>query len=234
MSDRFRRNVWISTAVHVTIVFAVVLYSLILSCSLRKPKPLEDITIVDLNSVVVDEPPLTPVEEITPPEPAKPPPPKPEPAPIPEPVKKKKKKIEVSKKKVKRAQDEKPPPKPKLKESDIKKMLDEAKITRGSKSPPTDFPFAWYYALVREKMYSAWEQPSGLSASGLRALVSIRVHKDGSITQKKLVHSSGHAQMDESVMKAVRSVSKLKALPPQFGGSYKDITVEFELTGMQL
>ena len=79
-------------------------------------------------------------------------------------------------------------------------------------------------------MREAWEQPGGLSSAGLVPQVRIRVQRDGTITSRELSRKTGNSILDSSVMKAVNSVSRLKPLPPDVPGSYKDITIDFELT----
>ena len=107
-------------------------------------------------------------------------------------------------------------------------------LSAGPSAPARDeFPFGWYFSLVKQTMYEAWVQPSGLSASsGLTVQVLIRVERDGTITRRQMVKPSGHPLMDESVMRAVESVRKLRPLPEQYRGAYRDITIEFELTGV--
>lgn len=226
MNNRFRRYLFLSTATHVGIVVFLILASLIVHVR-RKKKPHEITTMIDLSYAVPALPDLQPVEKIDIPEPPVPEPPKD----IPEPPKEKKK-IEKSKKKIKRKEERPKPKESRMTEEEIKKLL--ASGLKPSNTPHQGgeaFPFSWYLALVRQKMYEAWDQPSELAGAGLVTVVSIRVQRDGSITGRELVRSSGNTVVDDSVMKAVRSVSRLKELPAGFGGAYKDITIEFELTG---
>ena len=91
-------------------------------------------------------------------------------------------------------------------------------------------PFAWYYALVRQIMYDAWEQPGSLSAAaGFSADVEIVVQRDGTITARRMQRPSGNALLDASVMKAVNAVSKLRPLPSSFIGGAHTIVITFEL-----
>ncbi len=92
-------------------------------------------------------------------------------------------------------------------------------------------PLGWYYSMVRATLYEAWQQPSALAGNrGLTTRVLIRVGRDGRVLRRSLDRSSGNPQMDASALKAVESVAQLPALPPGFGGDYKDITVDFALT----
>ncbi len=94
----------------------------------------------------------------------------------------------------------------------------------------SDSPVAWYYAMVKQIMYEAWQQPSGLANAGNPiASVTIRVKRDGTIADWQLVRPSGNKLMDDSVKRAVQAVKRLKPLPPQFIGPSQDITIQFEL-----
>ena len=230
-SDRFKRIFYKSLAVHVGVILGVFIWPMI-SRLVFRPKP-KDIVFIDLVAGM-PEVPTVPVEETKTPEPQKEPEAKPEPEPkedIPEPTKKRK--IEVSKKKIKRQQPAPQKNTPKLSKEEIRKLLAAGAKPGNSLSGASDFPFAWYYALVRQTMYEAWNQPSGLSASaGLTADVTIRVLQNGTVTKREMTRPSGNKLMDDSVMAAVESVRSLRPLPPGFGGEYKDITIQFELSGM--
>ncbi|MCX6996767.1 MAG: energy transducer TonB [Kiritimatiellaeota bacterium] len=98
-----------------------------------------------------------------------------------------------------------------------------------------DSPGAWYYAMVRQVMYDAWEVPGSLAAqTGLSAEVMIRVLRDGTITERKMTRPAGNAVWDESVNKAVNSVRRLRPLPPEFIGANRDILILFEPTSAML
>ncbi|MBU4199400.1 MAG: TonB family protein [Verrucomicrobia bacterium] len=132
----------------------------------------------------------------------------------------------------------------KLSQSEIQKLLGSVvkDIGSGSRSAVagtygtgsgggTYDPLGWYYSMVRVTMYEAWQQPSSLAGKkGLISRILIRVQRDGRISQRSLIQPSGNALMDSSVMTAVESVQRLQELPPGFGGSYKEITIDFELT----
>jgi TonB family protein len=140
-------------------------------------------------------------------------------------------KIQISTKKIKRPQGG-TVQKSNLSADEIRRLLAAgARISDHTSIPMGDLWEAGYYNHVHEMMYRVWNQPTSLSASiGMNAEVLIRVQRDGTITSREMIRSSGNAIMDESVMKAVQSVSKLKPLPVQCPGSSKDIRILFELT----
>jgi len=224
-----KHNFWISAVVHGGILMLLILVPLIMNCRTKKEEPHEIITYFDISApITAPDIPVAPVVEEAPPPPVK--------KDIPEPPKKKKKKkkkIEVSKERVKREPEKKKKPdKPKLSEEEIRKLLKMgAKPSHSSTARSDDLP-GWYYALVRETMYQAWAQPGGLAVTpGQVARVKIRVERNGRITSRKLVSSSGVKVIDDSAMAAVQKVTSLKALPASFRGKNKDITIDFELTG---
>jgi len=226
MDDRFRRSLKASTVGHIVFLFVIILVPLVMNWRIRK-KDKEFIQFIDLTVAMPQVPDIKEVDEIKRPEAPKPPEPKPVSKDIPEPPKKKKK-IEVSKKKIKRSE----PAQPSLSKEEIKKLLAAgAKISDRTSVPAGNVAGAWYYALVRQAMYDAWNQPGSLSASaGLVTEVEIRVERNGTVTRRRMTRSSGNPLMDDSVMEAANSVTQLKPLPPEFGGKAKDIVIQFELT----
>ena len=133
-----------------------------------------------------------------------------------------------------------------LSESELKKMLSAGLPGTVSSAPGPGAgpgsggggvysPFASYYNQIRAAMYEAWQQPSSLTGrKGMIVTVEIRVQRDGRITSKKIISSSGNTQMDDSVARALEAVTRLPELPAGMGGFYKDIIIDFELTDMAL
>lgn len=221
MSDRFRHYLKLSAGWHAAIIFLILVVPLVLNWRFRHRKK-EMIQFIDL-SVAMPEIPAAALEAVKQPE-LKPEPEPPKDIPDPE---SSKPKIQRSTKKITR-----PKPKtPQLTPEEIRKLLAAgAKISDKASYPTGEFPTAWYYALVRQTMYDAWNQPSGSAVPpGLVTEVTLRVQRDGTITSRQITGPSGNAVMDESVRRAVHAVSRLRALPPEFSGPYRDIVIEFEL-----
>ena len=227
MNDQtFKRTLVVSTSVHVVLVLLLILVPLISRLLHPRKKP-EMITFIDLQALPPPPPPPSPPTPPKPDEPKPTPiPEKPADKPRPEPPK-----IKVNTNKIVRRVDQPPKPapnQPKLTQEQIRKLL-EANIKFSPAGAPTSANFSdlqLYYATVRDVMYGAWNQPS-TAALGLRAEVTIRVQKNGAISSRKLTRSSGSSQMDNSVMTAVNSVARLRALPAEVRDPHLDITVEF-------
>jgi len=158
-------------------------------------------------------------------------------------------KIEISTNLVVRRATPSVPARPKMSKSDIEKMLGGAlkpsPSVMGSGGGSGggfrggvlggrgggDSAYGWYYTLVREAMYDAWQQPGALAGKrGLMTQVQIRVKRDGTIMDRKMIKPAGNPLMDSSVMNAVETVKRIRELPDGLGGDYKDIIIDFELT----
>jgi protein TonB len=255
MSRYFKKSFTASAVVHGTVLILLILIPLIMNCRSKK-KPHEIKMFVNLQAAPqeplyheVDEIEMPDEPEIVEPdipEPEPPPvikePPQ-EPVPRPKPTARTKptprpkptpKKIKVSRQRVRR--DDDPPPKPKprtqLSPDQIEKMLAEGIETSARGQVIDDGIPSWYYSLLTRTMYEKWQQPSGVSAgAGNVTRVTIRVLKNGTITRREITRSSGIPVMDDSVMRAVNSISSVKPLPASFNEDYKDIYIDFELTG---
>jgi outer membrane biosynthesis protein TonB len=229
MDPRFRKRLYYTAMAHVGLILLA--FAVALIGRVRKKKPHEIVAVIDVQAAVEEKSTLQPVEKVEVPPP--PEPEIPEPPPKPRPKLKKADEIEISKKRIRQDQ---PRPKPKKKTpspDEVRKLL-ESGISKEQPTtrPVSDSAIASYLALVRKTMYAAWDQPSELSGSaGLMTEATIRVHRNGTISQKEITRPSGNRTMDESVRKALAGVNRLKKLPPGFGGAYKDIAIEFELTG---
>ncbi|NLE66930.1 MAG: TonB C-terminal domain-containing protein [Lentisphaerae bacterium] len=238
MKNPIYRNTVISAALHIGLVVALLILS---SGSCRRARKPREITMMATLVDTVPPRPEPPAPKPPAPEPApKPAPPKdaiPEPAP-PKPKPKPKPKPEPPKPKPKpeppkpRPKQEPPKPPP-LTEKQLKDILSRSikpsDLARALPASPGRFD--WYYESLREIMYGAWIPPRSLSKrSGLVTVVVIRVFRDGTLGRREMRKSSGNPLMDQSVMDAVKSISRVDPLPGGLGAAYEDITVDFELT----
>ena len=86
-----------------------------------------------------------------------------------------------------------------------------------------------YSSHVRDRLYAAWQQPESLkNLPGLVTSVQITIQQDGRVGNGKIIQSSGNATMDDSVLKAVRTVKAMRALPTGVKGPVT-LDIEFEL-----
>lgn len=228
MDDRFRRYLKRSTIGHGIVLLLIIIVPAIVNWRIHR-KNLESITFVDFTVAIPGDTAVAPTKDFAEPKAAEKEPSKDvitEPSP-----KQGGHKVQVSKKKIKRPQGG-TVAKSNLSTEEIRRLLAAgARISDHTSIPMGDLWEAGYYNHVHEMMYRVWNQPTSLSAnSGISAEVLIRVQRDGLIVSRELVRPSGNALMDESVMKAVQAVSKLKPLPSQFPGNSKDIRILFELT----
>ena len=228
MDERFRKYLKRSTIGHFVLLMILLIAPIITNWRIHK-RNMESITFVDFTVALPGDTSVAPTKDFTDPTAQEKAPSKDvitEPAP-----EKAGHKIQKSTKKIKRPQGG-TVAKSNLSADEIRRLLAAgARISDRTSIPMGDLWEAGYYNHVHEMMYRVWNQPTSLSAvSGISAEVLIRVQRDGTILSREMVRSSGNALMDESVMTAVRSVSKLKSLPSQFSGSTKDIRILFELT----
>lgn len=230
----WRNTIW-SAGIHCALLIILIIGS-VASCMIRR-KPMEITTFVDLQMDAPPPPKPAPAPEppvpaptpepvpmpISPPEPAKPKPkPKPEPKPKPP--------IKVNRKLVRRETTNHPP---RLNKEQIQQMLGQTlpDLTRSARGETSDDSFAWYLAGVREIMFEAWHQPSTLTGQkGLTTRILLRVRRNGTIASHSMISPSGNSLMDNSVLQAVKLTPKLPELPGGFGGDFKEITIDFELT----
>lgn len=93
------------------------------------------------------------------------------------------------------------------------------------------FPYTWYDSLILNKISRWWKQPSSalLQKDVLAAVVSFAIMKDGGIEGLLLSEKSGYAPLDSSVISAVRDSAPLPPLPKEFGESFRQVNIRFEL-----
>jgi TonB family protein len=97
--------------------------------------------------------------------------------------------------------------------------------TSGAGSPNE---FGWYFSLIFQEMYGAWDPPLGLP-EGLVTRVLIRVEKTGVISKVSLANSSGNKSMDDSALAAAHRVKKLPPPPDGLGDRFAEFTIGFKI-----
>lgn len=103
-----------------------------------------------------------------------------------------------------------------------------AKLTgRSGAANGQENDFGWYYRLIKERMFNAWDAPAHLAGRGLATLVVITVDASGDISRVSMERSSGNADHDATALTAARSVSRLGQ--PRPDGMPSVVTVNFKL-----
>ena len=233
--DIQRQRLKASLVLHGAVLALVLLVpGLLKAC--RRRKPPEKLMFVEF-TVSIPPPPAPDSPEPPSPEPPRPKPPedialpdkKPEP---PKPAEQKPPRdIRQTNRVVRRPDAPLPKDKP-LSEAEIAALLKRGARIGDTTSIPdaSQIPMAGYFEHVHRRMYAAWEQPAQLkNLPGLRTIVTITVEPGGRVTARRQARSSGNALMDDSVMKAVQSVSALNPLPPGRRNAV-DIDITFELS----
>lgn len=237
MNQPFSKAFKASLVTHSAVIILLLIGPLISRCT--RPKPDENVIFVEM---VAPAPPAPPAPVAPTPPPVKPPEPEvkpPEPEKIPEPPKiveqPKKKTIERSTNIVVRPKTTPPapPPKPISAEELAKTLMSNLpQSSSPTHSSANVSELSRYYGTIQGILYQAWQQPPGVA--GLSTRVSIRIAKNGAIMERKQLSGSGSANMDDSVMRALKSVSSLPRLPDTINKSFIDVTITFASEGVTM
>lgn len=82
-----------------------------------------------------------------------------------------------------------------------------------------------YIGEIKRKTESNWAIPVTAQNSDLSAIVAFRVSKNGEISGLRIIRSSGSAEVDNSILAALRSIS----LTPPPDNEPHNITIEFKI-----
>lgn len=231
----------ISIAVHVVVIVLFIGIATARGC-FRSKKPLE----IAEFTIAVD-----PYEDPNEPEPVKEPEPEPksEPKEIPEvaqkpkpkpkpkkpaPKKKPRPKIVKGPKVVRKTQSVvKTKVKPKsttLSEEEIKKFLKgRSPVTVGEKTSLPSDERSRNASIIKKALYSAWRQPSHETAGKQIATIRISLGKGGTLSNPRVVTSSGSTTFDQSALEAVRAVARIPELSLDFLREFPELDIEFKL-----
>ena len=92
----------------------------------------------------------------------------------------------------------------------------------------TNFPYPWYITQVRNALWEAWQKYKPKSGSGLSALVTFTIDKNGAIYDTQLERTSGNEAYDYAALNAARDSAPYPALPKDFDREILTVTVEFK------
>jgi TonB family protein len=92
------------------------------------------------------------------------------------------------------------------------------------------FPYAWYLAMLKEKVYAQWSPPSEfyLGRRAATALVALRIDRAGNLSHVSLRESSGYARFDQSALGAVQALRSAPGLPQQYPEDALDVIIRFQ------
>lgn len=137
------------------------------------------------------------------PEPTPAPPPTPTPAPLP-----------------------KPKEAPKEREEVVKGPLGLGASVVGGEG----FEYSYYLSIILSKIGENWRNPYRGARLSLTAVVSFKIARDGRIYEVELGKGSGDGVYDQAALRAVYATRALPPLPPEFGGEFLKVHLEFEYT----
>ncbi len=242
----YRRTSIISTVVHGLIILVLVLSALVQGCRYRRKKLERMEFTVAVNTAEEAEEPAPP--EPDEPEPPKPRDPEPPPPLPPEPDRIPDKKPPEKKPPEKKPPEKKPPVKkpiqkgtrvvrgPKappvrqtLSDEEIKKWLGK-RVQIGDKDVLPDSEQALNFALVRDALYGAWDQPVRSAAGSRPAEAEFSLDSSGRLSAARIIQSSGSPVFDASVIEAIRRVGRIDGLSARFLRSFPRLSVEFKLS----
>ncbi len=89
-----------------------------------------------------------------------------------------------------------------------------------------------YYADVWERIQESWHSPSLSVSKNLLTVVSIKIRKDGRITDWTIEERSGNRAYDESIARALRSIDSLPPFPPSLNTDYLEVGFNFHPPGV--
>lgn len=94
--------------------------------------------------------------------------------------------------------------------------------------------YPYYVDGVRSRVEQSWDQttidPATRAAHRAHAVMTFRIHENGSISDIRISQSSGNSSMDYSSMRALQSIDAFRPLPNDYMGKYVDVTFDFDLS----
>ena len=87
-----------------------------------------------------------------------------------------------------------------------------------------------YQEFVRERVVEAWILPLQQdTVRNLQATALLTVDREGRIAKLELLQASNNPLFDESLLRAIRQVEPLPALPEDYGGTFLELELHFKL-----
>ena len=94
--------------------------------------------------------------------------------------------------------------------------------------------YGWYIESVKRRIQQNWLQntidPNVRAARAAKTTMQFTIMRDGTIKDIKLYQTSGNLSMDNSGMRALLASNPLPPLPPDYSGTYVNVTFDFDLS----
>lgn len=85
-----------------------------------------------------------------------------------------------------------------------------------------------YYEHIKDIVSMNWIPPAGAISGSIKTIFQIRIEPSGQVSASKVRESSGNAEYDQSVERAVKKSSPFPPLPPIFEGVADEPALVFE------
>ena len=110
-----------------------------------------------------------------------------------------------------------------------RKGNEEAKHDNGITFDTTEYKYYGYMQRLRERIESVWRYPSDAEEKGIYGDLYIRftIKKNGRLGAVELARTSGHKDLDDAAMKALRDADPFWPLPDEWGEDAFTITGHF-------
>ena len=97
--------------------------------------------------------------------------------------------------------------------------------------------YPYYVDAVRTRVEQSWDQttidPAARAAHRAHTAMIFRINANGSISNIRMLQSSGNSSMDYSAMRALQNIEAFRPLPNDYMGKYVDVTFDFDLSMTQ-
>jgi periplasmic protein TonB len=94
--------------------------------------------------------------------------------------------------------------------------------------------YAWYVQAVKRAISQNWMQntidPGIRATHTAKTTMTFSINRDGTIKNIRMETSSGNRSMDDSAQRALLNIDHFPPLPPDYSGSYVDVTFDFDLS----
>jgi len=135
-----------------------------------------------------------------------------------------------------RPRKEKPKEEPKEEPKPEPKAEEKPEETKTVSSGPVtveaeDFLFAYYLALIENRVGSRWNPPRGLVSGGRRPVATVRfeILRSGRVAGARIAESSGIDFFDRAALRAVNESDPFPELPEGFTGDRLSVNFVFRL-----